>query len=206
MSPKKSKGFLAYILFVLFIVLGIWFVVSQFSGKTKTVEYSEIINHFDNYEVQSYTLDLGSGELVLQLRGEDNKIRYNVPNINIFLQDTQDYRKEYNEKYPDKPLKQDYYKITDNTWLLSLIPPLIMVIIAVIFIYMMMRQTGAGGKYNNFGKANLKNQASARKATFADVAGADEEKQELEEIVDFLKHSNKYKEIGAKIPKGALLV
>ena len=113
MSPKKSKGFVAYILFVLFIVLGIWFVVSQFSGKTKTVEYSEIINHFDNYEVQAYTLDLGSGELVLQLRGEDNKIRYNVPNINIFLQDTQDYRKEYNEKYPDKPLKQDYYKIND---------------------------------------------------------------------------------------------
>ena len=206
MSPKKSKGFLAYILFIVFIVLGIWFVASQFSGKAKTTEYSEIIVHFDNYEVKSYTLDLGSGELVLQLRDGNNKIRYNVPNINIFLEDTKDYRKEYNAKYPDQPLEQDYYKINDNTWLLSLVPTLIMVIIAVVFIYMMMRQTGAGGKYNNFGKANLKNQANARKATFADVAGADEEKQELEEIVDFLKHSNKYKEIGAKIPKGVLLV
>lgn len=206
MSPKKSKGFLAYILFVVFIVLGIWFVASQFSGKTKTTEYSEIISYFDNYEVKSYTLDLGSGELVLQLKDGNSKIRYNVPNINIFLEDTKDYRKEYNAKYPDQPLEQDYYKVNDNTWLLSLVPTLIMVIIAVVFIYMMMRQTGAGGKYNNFGKANLKNQANARKATFADVAGADEEKQELEEIVDFLKHSNKYKEIGAKIPKGVLLV
>lgn len=62
MSPKKSKGFLAYILFIVFIVLGIWFVASQFSGKAKTTEYSEIIVHFDNYEVKSYTLDLGSGE------------------------------------------------------------------------------------------------------------------------------------------------
>jgi len=206
LSPKKNKGFLAYIFVFMFAVFVIWLVMSKISGGGKTAEYSEIISHFDNYEVESYTLDLGSGELVLQLRDETNKIRYSVPNISIFLEDTKDYRKEYNAKYPDEPLEQDYYKVTDNTWLLSLIPTLIMVIIAVVFIYMMMKQTGAGGKYNNFGKANLKNQASARKATFADVAGADEEKQELEEIVDFLKHSNKYKEIGAKIPRGVLLM
>lgn len=70
----------------------------------------------------------------------------------------------------------------------------------------MMKQSGGGGKYASFGKANLKSSASARKATFKDVAGADEEKQELEEIVDFLKKPNKYKEIGAKVPKGVLLL
>lgn len=206
MSPKKSKGFLAYILVLMIAVMGIWFVMTRMSGNGKTVEYSEIISYFDNYEVKSYTLDLGSGELVLSLRDGGNKIRYSVPNVSIFLNDTENYRKEYNAKYPDDPLEQDYYKVTDNSWLLSLIPTLIMVVIAVIFIYMMMKQTGTGGKYNNFGKANLKNQSNARKATFADVAGADEEKQELEEIVDFLKHSNKYKEIGAKIPRGVLLM
>ncbi|MBE6860118.1 MAG: ATP-dependent zinc metalloprotease FtsH [Ruminococcus sp.] len=180
--------------------------MSKISSNSKNTQYSEIITHFDNLEVESYTLDLGTGELKLKLRGEDKKITYEVPNVSIFLDDTDDYRKMYNEKYPDEPLSQDYYKITDNSWLLSIIPTVLMLILGIAFIYIMMRQAGGGGKYSNFGKANLKNQANARKATFDDVAGADEEKQELEEIVDFLKHSNKYKDIGAKIPKGVLLL
>ena len=69
-----------------------------------------------------------------------------------------------------------------------------------------MKQSSGGGKYTSFGKANLKAQADTRTATFDDVAGADEEKQELEEIVDFLKHPNKYASIGAKVPKGVLLL
>ena len=69
-----------------------------------------------------------------------------------------------------------------------------------------MRQASGGGKYASFGKANIKNQANTRKATFADVAGADEEKHELEEIADFLKDPKKYTDIGARIPKGVLLM
>lgn len=206
MTPKKNKGFLAYLLILILAVLSVSFIMSKLNGTGKSKKYSEIIQHFDNLEVESYTLDLGTGELKLQLRGESKKITYEVPNVSLFLDDTEDYRKLYNEKYPDKPLSQDYYKITDNSWLFSIIPTVLMLVLGIAFIYIMMRQAGGGGKYSNFGKANLKNQASARKATFADVAGADEEKQELEEIVDFLKHSNKYKEIGAKIPKGVLLL
>ncbi len=206
MTPKKNRGIFAYLLIFIIAVFGISTVMSKLSSGGKNTQYSEIITHFDNLEVESYTLDLGTGELKLKLRGEEKKITYEVPNVSIFLDDTDDYRKLYNEKYPDEPLTQDYYKITDNSWLLSIIPTVLMLILGIVFIYIMMKQAGGGGKYSNFGKANLKNQANARKATFADVAGADEEKQELEEIVDFLKHSNKYKDIGAKIPKGVLLL
>ncbi|MCI1268940.1 MAG: ATP-dependent zinc metalloprotease FtsH [Ruminococcus sp.] len=186
--------------------MGVSFIMSKLGDNTQKAEYSEIISHFEKYEVSAYTLDLGTGELKLKLRDSDKKLVYEVPSIQIFLNDTELYRQEYNKKYPDAPLEQDYFKVKDNSWLLSIVPTLIMLVLGIAFIYFMMKQAGGGGKYNSFGRANLKSQASARKATFDDVAGADEEKQELEEIVDFLKHSNKYKEIGAKIPKGVLLL
>ena len=126
--------------------------------------------------------------------------------MEIFLADTKNYRKNYNAKHPDEPLEQDYIKVTDRSWLYSLIPVVLTVLLGIGILYFMMKQSGGGGKYASFGKANLKSSASARKATFKDVAGADEEKQELEEIVDFLKKPNKYKEIGAKVPKGVLLL
>ncbi len=206
LTPKKSKGIFTYILIVLLSVFCLYIVISKLSSGSASTEYTSVISYFDNYEVSYYELDLGSGELTYQLRGSLDKHKYNVPNVNIFLSDTEDYRKEYNEKYPDEPLVQNYIKITDRTWIYSLIPVVLTVALGIFILYFMMKQSGGGGKYNSFGKANLKNQADGRKATFADVAGADEEKQELEEIVDYLKHPNKYAEIGAKIPKGVLLL
>lgn len=206
MTPKKSKGIFTYILIVMLSVFCLYFVISKLSGNSESTEYTSVISHFDKYEVSYYELDLGSGELTYQLRGEVDMHVYNVPNVNIFLSDTENYRKEYNEKYPDEPLVQNYIKITDRTWIYSLIPVVLTVLLGIFIIYFMMRQSGGGGKYNTFGKANLKNQAGGRKATFDDVAGADEEKQELQEIVDYLKHPNKYADIGAKIPKGVLLL
>ncbi|MCD7891290.1 MAG: ATP-dependent zinc metalloprotease FtsH [Ruminococcus sp.] len=180
--------------------------MSKISDSSNDTEYTEVISYFDNYEVCYYDLDLGSGELTYQLRGEEQKRKYEVPDVSIFYEDTKNYRKEYNELYPDEPLEQDYQRITDTSWIYSLIPVLLMVALGGFLIYFMMRRNGEGSKYSSFGKANMKNQTSARKATFDDVAGADEEKQELEEIVDFLKRPNKYKEIGAKVPRGVLLL
>lgn len=206
LSPKKSKGIFTYIIIVMLSIFCLYFVISKLSESSENTEYTSVISHFDNYEVSYYELNLGSGELTYQLRGSLDKHKYSVPNVNIFLSDTEDYRKEYNEKYPDEPLVQNYIKITDRTWIYSLIPVVLTVLLGIFILYFMMKQSGGGGKYNSFGKANLKNQPSGRKATFADVAGADEEKQELEEIVDYLKHPNKYADIGAKIPKGVLLL
>ncbi len=206
LTPRKSKGLFTYLLILLIAIFGIYFVSTRMNETTEKTDYTTIIGYFDDYEVSYYELDLGTGELKYQLRGEDVKKRYSVPNVSIFLQDTENYRIEYNKKYPDDPLKQDYIKITDRTWLYSLIPVLLTIVLGIAILYFMMKQSGGGGKYTNFGKANLKNGASARKATFKDVAGADEEKQELVEIVDYLKNPNKYKEIGAKVPKGVLLL
>lgn len=206
MTPKKSKGFLTYILILAFAIICIFFIGTKFSEAAEHTDYTEVIAHFDNYEVSYYKLDLGTGELEYQLRGEEDKKEYDVPNVEIFLNDTLNYREEYNKKYPDEPLKQDYIRITDRTLLYTMIPIIVTILLAVALFYFMMKQSGGGGKYVSFGKANLKHQANGRKATFDDVAGADEEKQELEEIVDFLKHPNKYRDIGAKIPRGVLLL
>lgn len=203
---KNNRGIFTYLLVVLIAIFGIYFVSTRLTDTANKNDYTSIISHFDNYEVSYYELDLGTGELTYQLRGEEIRKRYEVPNVNIFLSDTEDYRKNYNEKYPDEPLKQDYIKITDRTWLYSLIPVILTIILGIAILIFMMKQSSGGGKYTSFGKANLKNLAGARKATFADVAGADEEKQELEEIVDYLKNPKKYTEIGAKVPKGVLLL
>lgn len=198
---------MTYLLIILIAIGCIYFVSTRLAKNADKTSYNEVMEHFDNYEVCYYELDLGTGELTYKTLDDSSKKKYEVPNVSIFLEDTKDYRKEYNKKHPDlKPVEQNFIKITDRTWLYSLIPVVITVLLGCAILYFMMKQSGGGGKYTSFGKANLKNQANGRKATFKDVAGADEEKQELEEIVDFLKRPNKYKEIGAKVPKGVLLL
>ncbi len=208
MTPNRnSKGLAAYIAVAAVLIIAVMLIFTNMAQSGNRKEYSEIIKYFDEYKVTSYTLDLGTGELVYKLEGDDKKYTYEVPHVQLFLNDTENYREEYNAKHKDKPLEQDYYKIKDNSWLLSVIPTVLLLIMGVVLFYFMMKQTGSGGKYTSFGKANVKNQASrGKKVTFADVAGADEEKHEMEEIVDFLKNPKKYSDIGARIPKGVLLL
>ena len=206
MTPRKNRGVFTYLLIILIAIGCIYLVSSKLAKNSDKTSYNEVMEHFDNYEVSYYELDLGSGELTYKIGKDSSKKKYEVPNVSLFLEDTENYRQEYNKLHPDEPLEQNFIKITDRTWLYSLIPVLITVILGVVIIYFMFKQSSGGGKYTSFGKANLKNQANARKATFDDVAGADEEKQELEEIVDFLKRPNKYKDIGAKVPRGVLLL
>ncbi|SEH36834.1 cell division protease FtsH [Ruminococcus flavefaciens] len=207
MTPKKSKGIFTYLMLIIAAVFLLIYVSSRLNSTNNKTEYSEIISLFDNYQVSYYELDLGTGDLTYRVGNEEKERHYTVPNVNIFLEDTKDYRQEYNkDKEKDQQLEQDYIKITDRTWLYSLIPVILTILLGVAILYFMMKQSGGGGKYTSFGKANLKSSASARKATFKDVAGADEEKQELVEIVDYLKNPKKYTDLGAKVPKGVLLL
>ena len=205
MTPKKNRGIGAYLFVAALFVVALIFMLPNIGNDSPDTEYSEIMTYFDEYEVKEYTLDLGNGELVLVLE-DDKRLLYEVPDVGLFVKDVEDYRTEYNKLNPNEPLKMDYYKATDSSWLLSLIPTLLILIMGIVLFVVMMRQAGGGNKFSTFGKANIRNQSNTRTATFKDVAGADEEKHELEEIVDFLKNPKKYAEIGARIPKGVLLM
>ena len=212
MAPNRNRGIAAYTAIAAVLLISIIIIFPKLLQSGDKKEYSEVIKNFDEYKVSSYTLDLGTGELVYKLIGDDKEYKYEVPNVSIFLDDTdtdtKDYRTEYNKLHPDTPLAQDYKKIKDNSWIISVVPSILLLILGVALFFFMMKQTGGGGKYSSFGKANIKNQAhnNGKRVTFADVAGADEEKHEMEEIVDFLKNPKKYSEIGARIPKGVLLL
>jgi len=204
LKQKRSHGIGTYLIIVLLLVAALIFLLPNLGSDTESYEYSEIIQYFDDCEVTAYTLDLGTGELEMTLES-GKQITYSVPYINQFLTDTKLYRKKYNASH-DEPLQYDYYEASDSSWLLTVIPTVILVAMMIFLFIFMIRQANGGGRYSSFGKANIKNQANTRKVTFADVAGADEEKHELEEIVDFLKNPRKYSDIGARIPKGVLLM
>ena len=203
----KNRGLLTYVIIALVFIIAIWVLLPNLTSNQHTTKYSDILAYFDEYKVTEYTLDLGTGELKYVLEGEEKTHTYEVPNVKLFLDDTVNYRAEYNAKHPNAELSQDYFKVTDNSWMLTVVPTALLMIMAIVLFVVMFRQANGGGKINSFGRANIKAASgSAKKATFADVAGADEEKAEMAEIVDFLKNPKKYDDIGARIPRGVLLL
>ena len=147
MTPKKNKGIITYLLVIVIAVFCLVYISSRLNSNAEKTEYTTVISYFDDLKVSYYELDLGTGDLTYTLRGEEDEKHYTVPNVNIFLSDTEDYRKLYNEKYPDEPLRQDYIKITDRTWLYSLIPVILTIVLGIAILYFMMKQSGGGGKY-----------------------------------------------------------
>lgn len=205
---NKFKGVFIYLAVIVLLVIGMVTMLQMSATPGEHTTYSKVISEFDNYNVSGYMLDLGSGELQYTLKSDNTKkYKYSVPNVSLFLQDTQGYRKAYNEKNPDSQLVEDFYPVSDNSFLLSFLPYLLMVALMIGFTFVIMRQAGGGGKMSQFSKANARTQPSnGPKITFADVAGAEEEKEEMSEIVDFMKNPRKYQELGAKIPRGVLLL
>ena len=203
---SKNHGLFTYLLFALLFIGIIFFMMQSLSGGNDDTKYSDILALFDEQKVTEYSLDLGTGELTYHLEDDKKEYTYEVPSVTLFVNDIEEYRNAYNATH-EVPLKQDYFKIKDNSWILTVVPTLILLGMGVVLFIFMMRQSGGNGKINSFGRANVKPAgADAKKATFADVAGADEEKAEMAELVDFLKNPKKYDEIGARIPKGVLLL
>ncbi len=139
------------------------------------------------------------------------EITYTLASVDLFYNDVNDYILAYNDAHPDAQLEYDYTPAKNYSIWIELIPMILIIVVGVIFWIVIMRKIssngGLGGKEMQFGKAKFKDQTDEkRKTTFEDVAGADEEKEELEEIVEFLKSPEKYNNLGAKIPKGVLLV
>ncbi|WP_456032633.1 ATP-dependent zinc metalloprotease FtsH [Ruminococcus sp.] len=210
-NNNNGKTLLIYLLVSVAIICGLVYMLTSMSTRSSDKKYSEIMEQFDSLNVSQFELDLGSGQLKYKLKGEDKVYSYTVPNVSLFAnevlggEDAENYRKKYNAENPDDPLQYNLIPISDNSFWLNLIPTLLMLGVMIFFFVFMMKNAG-GGKMSSFGKTNAKMAPSSKKASFSDVAGADEEKEELKEIVDFLRDNKKYTEIGARIPKGVLLL
>ena len=193
--------------------------VSQISKATAQTKYYEIVQMIRDNEISSYNLNLYSGELRYAKRGDDKVYRYNVASPSLFIEDVGSFVREHNdtvssndklssESKNEQLIKDDYKSGGATSWLASMLPTIILVAVMAFFLFFTMRRMNAqmGDKTMGFGKAKVRKEDGRKKTTFADVAGAEEEKEEMKEIVDFLKDPKKFNELGARIPKGVLLV
>ena len=201
---------------ILFIGIPIAFIisvlsVSYLSKNTVETKYYEIVEMVTENKISEFSLNLHSGQLIYTKRDDGKSYRYTVADPSIFYNDVNDFVLKNNTENigTDKIIKYDYKSGGETAWLMNLLPTLITLGVMVLFwVFIMKRMNASMGtdKTMGFGKAKVRKDDGRRKTTFADVAGADEEKEEMAEIVDFLKDPKKYNELGAKIPKGVLLV
>ena len=189
----------------MWLIIGIIVIVllsSIMENSSSKMTYSELVTSIENKEVENIKISADGNTATVKLKNSKMEKEVNVPSLDSFM--------SYSEEY----LKTGEFTLEEekeSIWItvLSLITPFGLLIIFFIFWFMMMSGNNQGGAKNlTFGKskARLVNAGEKNRVTFDDVAGVDEEKEELEEIVEFLKNPKKFTDMGARIPKGVLLV
>ncbi len=205
MKKFRSLGFYAVAIGILILV-----VVLIFGGADeKRMTYSEMLEYFKNERVISFVIDDDTLTFTVneEVKGEIVPTEYDfvLYSPTWFWNDVEEYVRSAQEK--GILTGYDLTPAEPPSFFLSMLPYLILSIAMIAVMFLMFNGAGGGGKAMSFGKARLKVPGEGKtKVTFKDVAGADEEKEELTEIVDFLKNPQRYTELGARIPRGLLLV
>ncbi|MFI3141837.1 MAG: ATP-dependent zinc metalloprotease FtsH [Clostridia bacterium] len=216
---KKSNGNLIYIIIPLVLFLVMMYFSSSYDDDS--LKYSEIVQLFKTGEVVEYNLDLSSGALEYKLasdevdeEGTETYHEYTLPNVDLFILDVHEGVLEYNDAQENEEdlIVYNYEAGTDSSIWISILPMIIMcglLFVGMYYLYKKMGQSlsNEANMTMSFGKAKFKmGSTEPSKVKFDDVAGADEEKEELVEIVDFLKDPLKFTKLGARIPTGVLLM
>ena len=216
----KKRTALVYIGVLAVLIFGVYMMSSMIRQTGDTYSYSDVVYMFRDGLVKSYKLDLGSGEIEMEIDMTNDKSaqvkatverdgkKYVVTQVAYlakFLDDIDPYIEQYNVDHAGSEMEYNYIPAKDNSWVIPAIS-IALTIGMVVLLFFMMAKQGGGGKLNTFSNANAKTLQSGKKTTFAEVAGADEEKEELYEIVEFLKRPERFNSLGARIPKGVLLV
>ena len=171
---------------------------------TETISYSNVVELFRNEEVKEFEIDENNNMTIL--KNDDTMVSYKLRSLELYYLDLNDMVLDQAERGIIQ--RYDLPAPIDIPWWVSFLPYIVMIVLfIVLWVFVMNQASGRGGKFNNFGKARAKiGSDEKKKVYFRDVAGADEEKAELVEIVDFLKDPSHFSKLGAKIPHGVLLV
>lgn len=200
------KGNLKIILFYV-VLIGVILIATAalFSNmNTDTLVYSDIVGMFKNGEVKAFEIDEKNNITILAHDGKTYSFR--LLDLSIFYSDLND---TVQKQLADGTIESyNYAEPVEIPWWVSFLPYVLLIVLFIgLWIYVMNQTTGKGGKLNSFGKARAKMGSDEKKKVyFRDVAGADEEKEELREIVEFLREPSKFNKLGARIPHGVLLI
>ena len=209
MKRFSSRDVILYLMLILLMVFAV--TTLQRMDQSRDPTYGQVRTLFEQERVQSFSLE--GNNLTLEVRGEGDAtstLHYEVANLYIFYNDLHELIDQ--QRASGVLLDCDYKPGIESAWWFGLLPYLIIILAVGAFWYMMyLRQanasSGGGPGPSRFGHARTRTLADqGKKVTFNDVAGADEEKEELQEIVEFLRDPQKFIALGARIPKGVLLV
>lgn len=204
MNSKKSRGMGgASIFMVVALALLVYWFIGQMNMKQREYTYQEFTQAVQSGDVESVIIrqnkEVPTGRLEIQMKDQSEDVKYlNVSDVN-----------EIQELLSKADVKCTLDDVPRESWFMTTMFPTLLMVGVVIFLFIMMNRQGGGAnaKAMNFGKSRARmTNGSEKQVKFAQVAGLQEEKEELEEIIDFLKSPKKYIQVGARIPKGVLLV
>ncbi len=225
MKKKKNVGVIIfYIILVAVLIFTVVSIFNYLNGQKDKYTYDEMIDDFYNNKIYGYEFDMNNYQMTVILKNEEGKeykevceftsielykffpVNYKESELTLIEEKFAGVDAEGNPIWNVDPNRVSTIPIKETPWILQYLPFIILIGIVLLFMFFSMRQAG-GGKMGGFGKSKARTVTDKdKRVTFADVAGADEEKEELTECVEYLKNPSKFTRLGAKIPHGVLLV